>query len=595
MGVVMYRFLPGAILAVLLATPALPLHDDDFDRGRHSFDVVEATIPELQQALQSGVIDSKELVKLYLRRIRAFEDEINAYITVNPRAMRDAAQLDRERAHGQVRGPLHGIPIALKDIIQTRDLPTTGGAVAFDGFVPVRDATLTRKLREAGAIILGKTVLSEWANWTSDRAPNNYSGVGGFAYNPYDPREDPRFDDGRPVLDTGGSSSGAATAASMAAANVGTETSGSILSPSNRNMLVGIKPTVGLISRAGIAPISAEQDTAGPMARDVASAAILLGAMTGVDPLDPATGVCPVISDYTPFLDPNGLDGARIGLPREFYFTNRTPEQQALVLEAIAELEGAGAEVEDVVIPSLAEYLAFPPCANGTQTRDNDDDCSIVLKYAFKRDWNAWLDALEPPHPPHPGHRGFRGKHGRDGGHRGRALGRRRPPVDSLTELIAFNENTPGAIMFGQARLLISEDVDLVLDGPRFFEDRARDLDLTKTRGLDPALAGPDGIHGTDDDFDALLFPGRFGADIAARPGYPSVTVPFGFVPNDGGDPFPPGFDPKPEPFGMTFTGPACSEPSLIRLAFAFEQLRPRRVPPESTPPLPDRKRGRRR
>lgn len=549
-------FLIALLVAVLALHHSLATSAPEFDTPR-KFELVEATIPEIREALETHFINSKWLVKRYLDRIATYEGTLNAYIAINPNAVDEAHRLDVERAQGKIRGPLHGIPIVLKDIIHTTDMPTTGGALAFQGFVPPYEATLTRKLREAGAVILGKTVLTELANWTSDQMVNNYSAVGGFGFNPYDPRPDPRFADGRPVLDTGGSSSGIATAANLAAGSVGTETSGSILSPSNRTMLVGIKPTVGLISRWGVIPISAEQDTPGPMTRDVASAAIMLGAMSGFDPNDQATATCPEISDYTQYLDPNGLSGARIGFPRDFRSLSAPAE--ALMEEAIAELEAAGAEVEDVTIPSQAEYFAFPPCARGTQTTGNDLDCSIVLKYAFKRDFNAWLDTLGPS-----------------------------APVSTLTELIQFNNDNVAnnAIMFGQQRLELSEDVDLVAAEARFTADRAIDLDLTATRGIDAALAGPDQVAGTSDDYDALLFPGRLAADIAARPGYPSVTVPFGSVPNDGGDPFPPGFDPQPEPFGVTFTGTACSEGMLIRLGFSFEQATLRRMSPESAPPL---------
>ena len=251
------------------------------------FSVVEATIPEMQQAMASGRVTSRELVQQSLIRIATYEERLNAVMAVNPRALEEAEALDRERKAGKVRGPLHGVPIALKDNIQTTNMPTTGGALAFEGYVPPYEATVTRLLREAGAVIVAKTVLTELANWVAGGPtpmPANYSALGGFGRNPYDPRRDPRegTNDGRPVLATGGSSSGIGTAASFWAANVGTETSGSILSPANQNMLVGIKPTVGRVSRYGIIPITADQDTAGPMARTVTDAAILLGAMEGV-------------------------------------------------------------------------------------------------------------------------------------------------------------------------------------------------------------------------------------------------------------------------------------------------------------------------
>ena len=229
-------------------------------------------------------------------RIATYEERLNAVIAVNPKALEEAEALDRERAQGKVRGPLHGIPIALKDNIHTTNMPTTGGALAFDGLIPPYEATLTKNLRDAGAVIIAKTVMTELANWVASGMPGNYSALGGYGMNPYDPRRDPReaTGDGRPVMGTGGSSSGIGTAASFWAANVGTETSGSILSPSSANMLVGIKPTVGRISRYGVIPITADQDTPGPMARSVADAAIMLGALEGPapDPNDPATKTC---------------------------------------------------------------------------------------------------------------------------------------------------------------------------------------------------------------------------------------------------------------------------------------------------------------
>src|SRR3989454_6385183 len=268
-----------------------------------SFDVMEVTIPQLQTAMANGAVTSKQLVKLYLERIAAYEPTLNAFIKVNPRVVAEAEQRDLERARGQIRGPLHGIPIALKDNVLTTDLTTTGGALALAHLRPPYEATLVTRLRGAGAVIIGKTVMTELANWVSDAMPGNFSAVGSYGYNPWDPRQDPRpgtdargfpFADGRPALATGGSSSGIATSANLAAANIGTETSGSILSPSNQNMLVGIKPTVGLISRHGVIPITADQDTAGPIARTVADAAIMLGVLEGPtpDPHDPATRAC---------------------------------------------------------------------------------------------------------------------------------------------------------------------------------------------------------------------------------------------------------------------------------------------------------------
>src|SRR5262245_35529411 len=294
-----------------------------------AFTVVEATIPQMRDAMAKGRLTSRQLVILYLTRIALYEHRLHAAIAINPRALDEADALDRERAAGRLRGPLHGIPVALKDNIHTTNMPTTGGALAFAGYTPPYEATLTKNLKDAGAIIVAKTGLTELANWVAGNPnpmPGNYNAVGGFGYNPYDPRPDPREAtfDGRPALQTGGSSSGIGTAASFWAGNVGSDTGGSIISPSNANMLVGIRPTIGRISRYGVIPITADHDTAGPMARTVADAAIMLGALEGAapDPNDPATTTCtpPAGRDYTKFLNAAGLKGARIGIPRAFYY-----------------------------------------------------------------------------------------------------------------------------------------------------------------------------------------------------------------------------------------------------------------------------------
>jgi amidase len=550
--------------------------DHDRDHGRGRFDLMEATIPEIQEAFRTHRINSKQLVKMYLDRIEAYEGLLNGVIQINPEVLEEAHRRDVERAMGRVRGPLHGIPIALKDNIHTTNMPTTGGALAFDGFVPPYEATLVRKLRRAGAVIMAKTVLTELANWVAGAPtpmPANYSAVGGFGMNPYDPRPDPRpgFNDGRAALATGGSSSGIGTTANFWVANVGTETSGSILSPSNQTMLAGIKPTVGLISRYGVIPIVADQDTAGPMARTVTDAAILLGAMTGVDPNDPATSNCPTIRDYRRFLDRRALRGARIGIPRAFYYNSVIPpggstpvgglnaDQAAVMAEAIEILEEEGATIVDpadipsVVDPSAANNLVlWGVCAGANQAKGLDANCSVVLKFGFKRDFNLWLESLGPSRP-----------------------------VDTLTDLINFNlaHVADNAIKYGQSRFDISDEMDLSADAARYAADRAKDLFLTATHGIDEVMNALD--------LDALLFPNTRGADVAARPGYPTVIVPFGMVPNVVSPPFPDGFNALPAPFGVAFTGMGCSEPRLIGLAYDFEQATKRRVPPASAPPLP--------
>jgi amidase len=540
------------------------------------FSVVEASIPELQARMESGALTSRELVVRYLTRIALYEDRLNAAISVNPNALAEAEALDAERAAGRVRGPLHGIPVALKDNIQTTHLPTTGGAVAFRGWVPPYEATLTANLREAGAIIIAKAGLTELANFVAgppDQMPGNYNGVAGFGYNPYDPRPDPRDAtfDGRPALGTGGSSSGIGTAASFWAANVGTDTGGSIISPSNANMLVGIRPTLGRISRWGVIPITLDHDMAGPMARTVADAAILLGGLESAepDPNDPATGVCepPAGRDYRPHLRADALQGARIGIPRAFYYEPVSlsggravgglgPEEAALMAEAIQALAAAGAVLVDPAdLPSLLDpdpennFAAWDVCTSGDQKKGADSGCSINFKYGMKRDFNAWLATL------------------------GDAA-----PVKSLTELREWNlaHRPANAIRYQQSRLDISDEMDVSADSARNAADMAKDGRLSLTNGIAAVLA--------EHDLDAILTPGSRGAGLAARSGTPIVVVPFGFVPNAPNPPFPDGFDAKPAPFGVGFNGAACSEPRLIELAYAFEQATRKRVAPPEFP-----------
>src|SRR3954469_516680 len=330
----MIRTLPVALVAAAASVVLVaPVHSQR--PASFSLTVVESSIAQMRPAMEQGRANSRQLVAQSLVRIATYEHRLHAALAVNPLALEEAEQLDRERMAGNIRGPLHGIPVALKDNIHTAGMPTTGGALAFDGFVPPYEATLTRKLRDAGAIIIAKTAMTELANWVAGAPtpmPANYSAIKGYGFNPYDPRRDLRDAtfDGRPALFTGGSSSGAGTAANFWAANVGTETSGSILSPSNQNMLVGIKATVGRISRYGVIPITADMDTPGPMAKSVSDVAIMFGAMESAspDPNDPATTLCTPAPgrDYTKFLKRDGLKGARIGIPRAFYFDRLSPE-----------------------------------------------------------------------------------------------------------------------------------------------------------------------------------------------------------------------------------------------------------------------------
>jgi amidase len=576
-----------ALCTLLLSAAAL------WGQARAPFHVVEATIPQMRTALEQKRVTSRELVEMYLARIGMYEDKLHCIITVNPHVLEEADERDREMAQGRVRGPLHGIPIALKDNVLTHDIVTTGGALAFDGYLPPYDATLVKNLRAAGAVIIAKTGLSELANWVAGAPtpmPGNYNAMRGFGFNPYDPRRDPRDGnfDGRPALQTGGSSSGVGTAANFWAGNVGSETSGSILSPSNQNMLAAVKPTVGRISRYGVIPITADQDTAGPMAKTVTDAAIMLGALESAapDPNDPATNKCapPPGRDYTRFLKADGLKGARIGIPRAYFYeaadlprrtgapapdaggrggrggrgggSGLNPEQARVMTEAIAILKAQGAEIVDPAdIPSILtknpdqNFALWGQCSGVNGAKGKDADCSVVLKYGMKRDFNAWLATLGPS-----------------------------APVKSLTELREWNitHTTAGAIRYGQSQLDISDEMDVQGDRGRYQADRAKDILLAGTEGIDAVMKAQ---H-----LDALLFPGAGGAAIAAKPGYPTVIVPFGMVPNEPTPPFPAGFDAKPQPFGVAFTGMACSEGRLLELAYAFEQATKRRVPPPSAP-----------
>jgi amidase len=541
------------------------------------FDIIEATIPQMREAMEQGRLTSRELVEMYLARIGMYQQTLKAAVYVNAHALSEADERDRERAAGRVRGPLHGIPIALKDNIHTTNMPTSGGALAFDGFIPPYEATLTTNLLNAGAVIIAKTTMSELAGYTAGAptpAPGNYNAVVGHAFNPYDPRRDPRPDsaDGRGALTPAGSSSGSGTAANLWTASVGTETSGSIQGPANVSMLAAVKPTVGRVSRWGVIPITADQDTAGPMTRTVTDAAILLGALEGTapDPNDDATTRCtpPPGNDYTPFLQADALRGARIGIPRAFFYDKvslpfmKEPrgglnEAQAKAMaDAIEILKQQGAVIVDPAdIPSVLEsdpaktILDWNFCGGAGDVRGKDAHCTIVVKYGMKRDFNTWLATLGPA-----------------------------APVKTLTELREWNRSheKAGAIRYGQSRLDISDEVDLERDRARYEADKARDFLVSTTNGIDAVLE--------KHQLDAILFPGSSGAGIAARPGYPSVNVPFALVPNAPTPAFPEGFDAKPTPYGVTFTGTACSEPRLLGLAYAFEQATKRRVPPAATP-----------
>ncbi len=512
----------------LLATQAVIFVIFPIAARAAKLDLESATIPEIEAALDSHSITSKELVQMDLNRIDAYDKQgpnINAIRDINPNALQIAEDLDRERAATGPKGPLFGIPLLLKDNINTADEPTTAGSLALQGSIPPTDAFITKQLRNEGAIILGKANMTEFANYLTTGMPAGYSSLGGYVFNPYDPRPQPGGD-GRPVLSPGGSSAGpaAAVAANFVTVAIGTETSGSILSPSNQNSLVGIKPTVGLVSRDGIIPIAASQDTAGPIAHNVTDAAILLGGVTGVDSKDPATSSSEgkLYTDYTQFLKVDGLKGARIGVPHDYYWDNLTPGQRTITENAIAKMKSLGAEIIDADIPTAREL------ANVN---------SSVLSYEFKRDLNAYLSTLGP-----------------------------NAPVKTLADVIAFNNAHPeAALKYGQTLALASEAKDLELDKPKYLADRATDLRLAKDEGLDFII--------NKYNLDAVLFPATNGAAIGAKAGYPSIIVPDGYL-SDG------------SPYGVTFLGKAYSEPTLISLAYSYEQASQLRLPPTSTPPL---------
>ncbi len=528
------------------------------------FAIETASIPDMQSAMQQGRLTSRALVTHYLIRIGLYEDRLNAAVSINPHALEQADTLDRERAAGRLRGPLHGIPIALKDNILTKDdLPTTGGMLAFRHYMAPYEATLVTHLRNAGAIILAKSALSELAGWFGDSfRPGGYNAASGQSYNPYDPRAN---DNGIPILETSGSSSGGGVAAGLWAANVGTSTGGSIEGPSNATMLAGIRPSTGRISRHGIIPLSLDQDPAGPMARSVTDAAVMLGVLEGdPDANDPRTSECtaPPNHDYTAFLNADALKGARIGVPRAGYYEPREfpgkarpfrglrPDEKESMDGAIAALRAAGAEIVDPA--DLPSMVATDPAANLTSHNicellpagtTPDDLCSTVLRYGMKRDFNLWLATLGPS-----------------------------APVKTLTELRTWNaaHKDAGAIRYGQGRLDAADAVDVEKDKPRYERDRRDDLTLTRQQGLDAAI--------TAHKLDALIFPGSSGANYATKAGYPIVAVPFGMVINyDEGAK---GSTNKVRPFGVTVVGAHCDDPKVIGLAYAFEQATRKRVPP---------------
>ena len=523
-------------------------------------EIDNATIAELQEALAEKRTTANALVRAYGARIEAYDragPRLNAVREVNPEALALAANLDK--APPSADQPLAGIPILLKDNIATGDsMPTTAGSLALAGARAARDATVAARLRAAGAVILGKANLTEFANILAIDMPSGYSSLGGQVKNPYAPMLD---DNGVPLVSPGGSSSGSAVAvaAGLCAAAIGTETSGSLLFPASQNGLVTVKPTVGLVSRAGILPIAHSQDTAGPLTRTVRDAAILLNVLAAPDPADPATLAQQRPADYTSGLDRGGLDGARIGVPsdpadpaNDVYFGRLAPAASAVMGAAIATLEAAGATIVRANLPTPGwiggpgTTLAILNRNPRSPTRHQPTHRPIVFVYELKADLNAYLRDWLPE-----------------------------AGVRSLADIIAFNAaHGEAALRFGQDIFLAAEATRGDLSEPEYATARAMDLRSGRTLGLDAYL--------DRHRLDAVLFPDSAGASIAARAGYPSVQVPAGFVSGAGGRPTPP------YPIGATFAGRAWSESLLLRLAYAFEQAMSARRPPPGLPALAD-------
>jgi amidase len=511
-----------------------------------------ATIAELQRLLAEGRTTASALVYAYLARIEAYDRAgpgLNAVREVNPDAIPIAASIDgvkpsRER-------PLAGIPILLKDNIATGDrMHTTAGSLALAEARGKRDATLVARLRAAGAVVMGKANLTEFANILAIGMPSGYSSLGGQVKNPYAPELDER---GAPIVSPGGSSSGSAVAvaAGLCAAAIGTETSGSLLSPATQNGLVTVKPTVGLISRAGILPISHSQDTAGPLTRTVRDAAILLNVLAARDPRDPSTRNLQRPDDYTSFLDADGLKGARIGVPgdpadpgNDVFYGKLGQRASAVVGGAIALLERQGAAIIRANIPTEG-WLAGP----GTEiailnrnpespTRHEATRHRILFVYELKHDLDRYLrDWLTET------------------------------AIRSLDDIVLFNEaHAERALRFGQDIFLAARATRGDLREPEYRAARAMDLRTSRTQGLD--------LYMDRHRLDAVLFPGAAGAAIAAKAQYPSVQVPAGFIAGIGGRETPE------YPLGITFTGRAWSEPILLRLAYGFEEASQARRPP---------------
>jgi len=509
----------------------LPAPPDSRSWQQSAFELEETTIAALQEGMRSGRDTARSIAERYLARMDAIDRSgpaINAVIERNPDAIKIAEERDAERKAGRVRGPLHGIPVLIKDNIDTADrMRTSAGSLALAESIAPRDAFIAARLREAGAVILGKTNLSEWANFRSTRSTSGWSGRGGQTKNPY-------------VLDRNpcGSSSGtgASISANLAAVGIGTETDGSIVCPSSANGLVGIKPTVGLVSRSGIIPISHSQDTAGPMARTVADAAELLAVLSGPDPRDPATAASrgKAAASYANVLNPAALKGVRLGVARSFFGFSAAVDR--IMDEAIAAMKSAGATIVDP--------------ANITTSGKFDDAEGDVLNFEFKADLNAYLAALGPS-----------------------------APRKTLADLIAFNDQNADREMpyFGQEQFLKAQAKG-PLTSPAYKAAREKCLRLSRTEGIDAtltkhrvvAIVAPTGGPAWPTD---LLNGDHFtgsSSTPAAVSGYPSVTVPAGYVHG--------------LPVGISFIGGQWSDGTLIGLAYAFEQATKVRRPPRFEP-----------
>jgi len=517
----------GAIYPALGAGRVLALDTAPQANNVKPFELDEITIPELQDGMKSGRFTAQSLVEKYTTRIHEIDKQgpaINAVIEMNPDALAIAGGLDRERREKASHGPLHGIPVLIKDNIDTADgMMTTAGSLALVGSKPPKDSFLTQRLRAAGAVILGKTNLSEWANIRCSHSTSGWSGRGGLTRNPYGLDRNPC-----------GSSSGtgAGISANLAAAGIGTETDGSIVCPSSSNGLAGIKPTVGLVSRSGIVPISHSQDGAGPMCRTLRDAAILLGALTGVDPEDPATSASAGKSytDYVQFCDPNGLKGARIGVARKYFGFNDSVD--ALMEQSLDVMRKQGATVVDPAdIATLGKF---------------DDTELLVLMYELKADLNAYLARLGPS-----------------------------APVKSLKDIIEFNERNRQKEMpyFGQDLFLKAESKGPLTD-KEYTDALAKNHQLARTEGIDATM---DKYH-----LDAIVAPtggpawltdlingdhvAGGSSNAAAVAGYPNINITAGYLWG--------------LPVGISFFGRAWREPKLIKLAFSFEQATKARQAP---------------